>query len=60
MRLETFVMKDEQKKSKAKSTGERIIQCTSEASSVSKNRMGLTDDIFIQHGINPLLKFLGE
>jgi hypothetical protein len=60
MRLETFVMKDEQKKSKAKSTGERIIQCTSEASSVSKNRMGITDDIFVQHGVNPFMTFLGE
>jgi hypothetical protein len=60
MRLETFVMKDEQKKSKAKSTGERIIQCTSAASSVSKNRMGITDDIFVQHGVNPFMTFLGE
>lgn len=61
MRLETFVMKDDQqKKSKAKSTGERIIQCTSAASSVSKNRMGITDDIFVQHGVNPFMTFLGE
>lgn len=60
MRLETFVMKDDQKKSKAKSTGERIIQCTSAASSVSKNRMGIVDDIFLQYGINPFMQFLGE
>lgn len=59
LRLETYVMKDEQKKSKAKSTGERIIQCRSEASSVSKNRMGFTDDIFIEYGSNPFINYLG-
>lgn len=60
LRLETFVIKDEQKKAKAKSSGERIIQCTSQASSVSKNRMGLTDDILVTYGVNPLAQFINQ
>jgi hypothetical protein len=60
MRLETFVMTDENKKSKARSSGERIIQCASAASSVSKNRMGIHDDIAVQYGINPLLQYLNN
>lgn len=59
LRLETFVKKEENKKFKARSTGERIIQCCSEASSVSKNRMGITEDIIIQYGVNPFINFLG-
>lgn len=58
LRLETFVTKDDSKKSKARSTGERIIQCASEASSVSKNRMGIHDDIVVQYGVNPLQQYL--
>ncbi len=60
LRLETFVMTDEKKKTKATSSGERIIQCTSQASSVSKNRMGLVDDIFVQYGVNPLAQFINQ
>lgn len=60
MRLETFVMTDENKKSKARSSGERIIQCASMASSISKNRMGIHDDITVQYGINPLLQYLNN
>jgi hypothetical protein len=60
LRLETFVMTDDNKKSKARSSGERILQCTSAASSISKNRMGIADDIAVQFGINPLSNYINN
>jgi hypothetical protein len=60
LRLETFVMTDDNKKAKARSSGERILQCTSAASSISKNRMGIADDLAVQFGINPLSQFLNN
>jgi hypothetical protein len=60
LRLEAFVMTDDNKKAKARSSGDRIIQCASAASSISKNRMGIHDDIAVQYGINPLSQFLNN
>lgn len=59
MRLETFVMTDENKKSKARSSGERILQVNSAASSISKNRMNIADDLTVQRGVNPFKQFIG-
>ena len=60
LRLETFVLGDDDKKAKARSSGDRIIQCASAASSISKNRMGIHDDITVQYGVNPLSQFLNN
>ena len=60
LRLETFVMTDDNKKAKARTSGERILQCTTAASSISKNRMGIVDDITVQFGINPLVNYINN
>lgn len=60
MRLETFVMTDENKKSKARSSGERILQVNSAASSISKNRMNIADDIAVQRGVNPFQSYINN
>ena len=60
LRLETFVMTDDNKKSKARSSGDRILQCNAAASSISKNRMGITDDLTVQFGINPLTNYINN
>lgn len=45
-------------KKKAHSTGERIIKCTPNASSVAKNRFGIEADLEFIKGQNPFAQFL--
>lgn len=55
VKLDTFTKGDKsQKIKKAVSGGERILTAYATANSVSKNRFGISDDIEIERGVNPL------
>lgn len=59
IKLKTFVKGDKDKGlKKAVSTGARVFVCHSEASSVSKNRYGINEEIEIKAEINPLKKLI--
>jgi len=57
LRLETFTKGDGDKK-KAFSDGTRIMVCYSTASCISKNRYGITEDITVEEGKNPLVNYV--
>lgn len=54
IKLQTFVTGEEGKK-KASSTGKRIIVCHSEATSVAKNRYGISEPLEYKQGENPII-----
>jgi hypothetical protein len=54
MKLETFTKGGEGERKKALSDGTRILVCHATASNVSKNRYGITDPLYVTHGVNPL------
>lgn len=54
LKLETFTKGDGERK-KAFSDGTRIMVCYSTAANVSKNRYGITEDIVVREGQNPLV-----
>lgn len=63
IKLETFTKKNEDKVTQAISTGTRVINCVATASSIAKNRYGITDEIpytkeMIDSGINPLMPLI--
>lgn len=57
LKLETFTTGDGERK-RAFSTGNRIVTCYSSASQVSKNRFGITEDLPVELGKNPLVPFV--
>jgi len=59
LRLETFIMQDESRqRSKAISNGARVLTTYATASNISKNRYGITQDIPVVQGVNPLINFI--
>lgn len=57
LKLETFTRGDGERK-KAISDGTRVAVCYTAAAQISKNRFGITDDIHVQQGQNPLVQFI--
>jgi len=57
IKLETFTMGDGERK-KAISDGTRILVTYATASNISKNRYGISDDITVTQGKNPLTPFI--
>jgi len=57
IKLQTFTTGDGERK-KAISDGTRILVTYATAANVSKNRYGITDDIEVKQGINPLAKYV--
>lgn len=57
LKLETFYTGDGDRK-KAMSTGERVLVTYATASNVSKNRFGISEDLPVEHGKNPLVPFI--
>lgn len=57
MKLETFTTGDGERK-KALSDGTRILTAYTTASNISKNRYGITDDLIVNIGENPLVPYI--
>lgn len=57
LKLETFTKGDGERK-KAISDGTRLLVTYAQASCVSKNRYGITDDLTVPQGTNPLVDFV--
>jgi len=57
LKLETFTTGDGERK-KAISDGTRIMVCYSTAANISKNRYGITEDIEVPEGGNPLAEYI--
>lgn len=57
MKLETHTMGDGEKK-KAISDGTRLLVAYTTAANVSKNRYGITEDLAVPEGTNPLAQFV--
>lgn len=58
IKLKTYVS-GEDKLKKAHSSGERVLVCNKVASAVTKNRLGITEELPLPEGSNPLLPYLG-
>lgn len=58
LRLEAFVKGEEGKVKRAISTGDRELICYATASSVCKNRYGITEAIPVKLGENPLAQYI--
>lgn len=59
IRLQTFTRKaDEDSTAKAISTGERVLTCHAVAANRSKNRYGITEDLPVELGSNPLTAYI--
>jgi hypothetical protein len=54
VRLKTFVTGESGDRKKAISTGERVITCHAEPSSIAKNRYGIDEDLIFNKNENPL------
>jgi GTPase SAR1 family protein len=54
IKLQTFTSGEGERK-KAISTGERLMVCYAQASAVGKNRFGITTDVSVKIGVNPLI-----
>jgi len=57
MKLETFTQGDGERK-KAYSDGTRLLVTYATAANISKNRFGITEDIIVNNGENPLITFI--
>lgn len=57
LKLETFTRGDGERK-KAISDGTRVLVCYATASNVSKNRYGITEQLTVRQGENPLAAFI--
>lgn len=58
LRLETFLMGDEDERKIAKTSGNIVLTTTLNPASISKNRVGIREDIVVEHGKNPLEQYL--
>jgi hypothetical protein len=54
LKLETFLRGAEDERKKAISTGDRVLVTYATASNISKNRFGITEDLPVAIGANPL------
>ena len=57
IKLETFTMGDGERK-KAISDGTRVLVTYATAANVSKNRYGISEDITVKEGENPLAQYI--
>jgi len=58
IKLETFLKGDKDQRKKAISDGTRLLVTYVTAANVSKNRYGITDDITVELGANPLIDYV--
>lgn len=58
LKLQTFTKESDKGKTKAISDGTRILVTYAAAANVSKNRYGITEDIDVFEGVNPLIEFI--
>ena len=58
VKLQMFLKGDDDKRKKAISTGQRVITATTSASSVTKNRYGITQDLPCELGVNPFVNHI--
>lgn len=58
LKLETFTTGDGERK-KAISDGTRVLVTYATAANVSKNRYGITEDLIVKQGENPLVNYIG-
>jgi len=58
LKLKSFTKKGGGDKLKAISDGTRILTCYPIASHISKNRLGISEDIIVANGFNPFLQYL--
>ena len=58
LKLKTFTKKGSGEKMKAISDGTRVLTCYPIANHISKNRLGISEDLTIANGDNPFLKYL--
>ena len=59
MKLRTFVKGEKDETKKAISDGSRVLVCYATAANISKNRYGITQDLPVKIGTNPLAQYLG-
>jgi hypothetical protein len=57
LKLETFTTGDGERK-KAISDGTRVLITYTTAANISKNRYGITDELAVPEGTNPLTEFV--
>ena len=60
MKLRTFVKGEKDEMKKAISDGSRVLVCYATAANISKNRYGITQDLPVNLGENPLAKFINN
>jgi hypothetical protein len=58
LRLQTFVIGKDKEKKKAKSDGTRELIVTSQAGGITKNRLGITETLYVEDGKNPLADYI--
>jgi len=58
LKLETHTLGEEGERKKAISDGTRVLVTYTTAANVSKNRYGITDDLEVAEGANPLVEFV--
>ncbi len=58
LKLETHTMGEEGERKKAISDGTRILVSYTTAANVSKNRYGITEDLEVAEGVNPLVEYV--
>jgi len=58
LKLETHTMGEEGQRKKAISDGTRILVTYTTAANVSKNRYGITEDLEVDEGVNPLIDYI--
>lgn len=58
LKLKTFTKKGSGEKMKAISDGTRVLTCYPIANHISKNRLGISEDLTIKNGDNPFLQYL--
>lgn len=58
LKLETHTMGEEGQRKKAISDGTRVLVSYTTAANVSKNRYGITEDLEVAEGVNPLVDFV--
>ena len=60
MKLRTFVKGEKDEMKKAISDGSRVLVCYATAANISKNRYGITQDLPVNLGENPLARFINN
>lgn len=58
IKQQTILRGEDEGRKKAVTTGERVLVTYLTPANVSKNRLGITDDIPVEHGNNPLGEFI--